>query len=178
MDSYFFDPPRIALTKGSFLLVTYIGSILFKQFSIEIVLPTILIYFLSNASDYAELAFVDSYKTKKIRLWSFGIFLYMLLCSIITFCLMDTDNTKVLDFVNTAYWLFYIMASVVWVIPMADGIRGGFDSIRNSANAYEQQAHSERAYRVMEGTAPNCATKSTPKATPTSKNKSASHSGK
>lgn len=149
MDSYFFDPPRIAITKGTFLLITYISSIILKQFSIEIILPTLFIYFLSSAPDYAELAFVPSYKTKKIRQWSFVLFLYMLFCSIGIFCLMDTDNTEVLDFVNAAYWLFYILSSVVWLIPLADGIRGGFDSISNSANAHEEQAHSERAYHVM-----------------------------
>ena len=100
MDTYFFDNPPKAIMKGSFLLITYIGSILFKQFTVDVILPTVLLYFLSNMSDYAELAFMKEDKVKKIRYWSLGIFVAMLFASILVFCVYTTGNTYVLTVVN------------------------------------------------------------------------------
>lgn len=149
MDSYFFDRPLKAIVKGGFLLITYIGSICFKQFSIGVVLPTVLLYFLSNISDYAELAFMDTFKTVKIKGWSLVIFLFMLVSAVVTFCLMSTDNVEIKNFVNGYYGIIYVICSVVWLIPMVDGIRGRFDQILSSGKAMEQQAHSSRAFEVM-----------------------------
>lgn len=58
MDTYFFDSSAKAITKWAFLLLTYLGSILFKQFSLSVILPTVFIYFLSNLFDYIDLAFL------------------------------------------------------------------------------------------------------------------------
>lgn len=148
MDTYFFDNPPKAIMKGSFLLVTYIGSIVFKQFSVAVVLPTVLIYFLSNMSDYAELAFMKEDKVKKIRYWSLGIFVGMLFIAVITFCLYTTDNERVKTIVESCYGIFYILCFFVWAIPMYDGVRGQYDKIRASSDIVEKQIHSERAYCV------------------------------
>lgn len=154
MDTYFFDNPPKAIMKASFLLVTYIGSILFKQFQINIILPTVLVYFLGNMADYAELAFMRKDKVKKIRDWALWIFLAMVFIAIITFCIFTTDNTSVHDFVNRFYYLFYILCIGVWGIPLVDGVRGQFDEIRKSSKIVEQQIQSGRAFQVMhEGTA-------------------------
>ena len=153
MDTYFFDNPPKAIMKGTFLLITYIGSILFKQFTVDVVLPTVLLYFLSNMSDYAELAFMKEDKVKKIRYWSLGIFVAMLLMAVLVFCVHTTGNTYVLTIVNRWYVVFYALCSVVWFIPFFDGIRGQCDKIRSSSVVTEQFFHSERAYNVMsEGT--------------------------
>lgn len=149
MDTYFFDNPAKAIMKGSFLLVTYMGSILFKQFSIEVILPTILIYFLSNMSDYAELAFMKEDKIGKIRYWSLVIFLVMLFAAIITFVLFTTDNPKLQNIVNHYYGIFYILCFLVWFIPMFDGIRGQCDKIRISSVVIEKQFPSDSSYTIM-----------------------------
>ncbi len=153
MDTYFFDNPKKAIIKGSFLLTTYMGSILFKQFSVTVVLPTVFIYFLSNMSDYIELAFMKEDKVKTIRYWALGIFMVMLFTVIITFCLYTTDNPVIQAKVNSYYGIFYILCIGVWFIPIFDGVRGQCDKIRTSSVVIEQQLHSDRAYTVMhEGT--------------------------
>ena len=150
--------------KGSFLLITYIGSILFKQFSIDVVLPTVLIYFLSNMSDYAELAFMKDDKVRRLRCWAFVIFLMMLFSAIITYCIYTTDNVLIINCVQKCYGIFYLLCIAVWFIPMYDGVRGQFDKIRNSATVTEQQIQSQRAYSVMaEGSADTYATTETNK---------------
>lgn len=149
MDTYFFDNPKKAILKAMFLLVTYFGSIVFKQFAIPIVLPTVLIYFLSNISDYIELAFMRVDKVKKIRIASLWIFLAMALIAVLTFCIYTTDNTKIQAFADKIYYVFYILCISVWAIPLIDGIRGQFDEIRNSSEIVSKQMTSDRAFQVM-----------------------------
>lgn len=149
MDTYFFDIPAKALMKAAFLLVTYIGSILFKTFDISIVLPTILIYFLSNISDYAELAFMRTDKVKKIRISSLWIFLGIVVISIFAFCIFTTENETVLSYANKFYYVFYILCATIWAIPLIDGLRGQVDEIQHSSEIISQQLQSDRAYQVM-----------------------------
>ena len=149
MDTYFFDEPAKAIMKAAFLLITYLGSILFESFTIPLILPTVLIYFLSNVSDYAELAFSKCDKVAKIRLWSFVIFLAMILVSICTFCVMITDNRSIISFVNKYYYIFYLLCATTWMIPLIDGIRGQWDRIKNSSKVIEGKIRSDRAYEVV-----------------------------
>lgn len=151
MDTYFFDNPLKAIIKGGFLLFTYISSILFKHFTIAVVLPTVLVYFLSNLSDYAELAFLRVDKVKTIRLWSLVIFVGMLIASIITLALYSVDNQDIIVWVEKYYWIFYVVCAFVWALPMCDGIRGQRDMIHNSSSFVENQAMSNIGYNVMMG---------------------------
>lgn len=149
MDNYFFDNPLKAIIKGGFLLVTYVCSIVFKQFSIAVVLPTVLIYFLSNISDYIELAFIRKDKIRKIRYWSLGIFIYMLLVAILTFGALTTDNTNIQNFVNNYYVLIYLLCFVVLAIPFYDGIKCQCDDIRKTSVKANKHFNSNVAYNVM-----------------------------
>ncbi len=149
MDTYFFDNPKKTILKAMFLLVTYLGSILFKQFEFQIVLPTVLIYFLGNISDYIELTFMRVDKVKKIRIASLWIFLSMALVAVLTFCIYTTDNTNIQAIANQLYYVFYILCIFVWAIPLIDGIRGQFDDIRKSSEVVSKQMASDRAFQVM-----------------------------
>lgn len=152
MDTYFFDKPGKAIMKACFLLVTYIGSILFKKFTIALVLPTVLIYFLSNATDYADLAFFKSDKVKIIKYWSLAIFLIMILVAIVTFCMLTTDNPQIIKIVEDYYYVFYFICVMVWAIPLVDGIRGQCDEIRKSSEDISKQMQSNRAFEVTKKT--------------------------
>ncbi len=152
MDTYFFDKPGKAIMKACFLLVTYIGSILFKNFTVTLVLPTVLIYFLSNATDYAELAFFKSDKVKKIKYWSLAIFLIMIFVAILTFCMLTTDNSQIINYVEKYYGVFYFICIMVWAIPLIDGIRGQCDEIRKSSEDISEQMQSSRAFDVTKKT--------------------------
>lgn len=73
----------------------------------------------------------------------------MLIASIVTLALYIVDNPNVIAWIEKYYGIFYVTCIVVWAIPLYDGIRGQYDSIRNSSTAIENQAKSNIAYEVM-----------------------------
>lgn len=148
MDTFFYDNPMKAIIKAGLLLFTYCGMI-FKDFSIEIVLPTVFLFFLTNIYDYGELAFVPSSKSKKIRDWSLVIFIFFLVSIVVTYCFFTTDNESIKNFANKYYIIFYLIAAVVWLIPFCDGIRGRLDLNCKEAQNVVKSYQSNNAYNVM-----------------------------
>ncbi len=150
MDTCLYDSPLKAFMKWIFLLITYFGSICFKSFSISLVLPTVFIYFASNIYDYADLAFVRKDKTATIKNYSLGIFVYLVLCAVLSFTVCHTENTSIQDFVNRYYFIIYICCAIVWVVPFIDGIKSQTDKNRREAIAVEEKMKSSYAYSIME----------------------------
>ena len=136
MDTYFFDSSAKAITKWAFLLLTYLGSILFKQFSLSVILPTVFIYFLSNLFDYIDLAFFKKSKAKSIRIISFFIVILLTFETVMIFSIQIGNNDTVNTFLNEHYFIIYIASALIWLVPLIDGIRSFFDvNIKNSAEA-------------------------------------------
>lgn len=149
MENYFYDNPMKAIIKAGLLLFTYISSILFKTFTIEIVLPTVFLFFLTNIYDYGELAFAQNSKSKRIRNSSLIIFVFFLFSIVVTFCIYTTDNQNVISVVDKYYIAFYIMSAIVWLIPLFDGIRGRLDLNCKDAENIVKSYQSDIAYGVM-----------------------------
>ncbi len=149
MNKFFYDNPMKAFVKCFFLILTYFGSILFKQFSIAIVFPTIFIYFLSNIQDYGEIAFNRKDKSKKIRDFAMFITIAYAFVSAAAYAIFNSDNVTVSTFLNQNYWIIYIICSIVWIIPLQDGIRSQLNKIRLEAQKTTKKLESDIAFNVM-----------------------------
>lgn len=149
MDTYFFDSPAKALVKWCFLLITYFSSIILKQFSLAVVLPTVFIYLLSNLVDYIELAFMKQNKTRLIKNISFFIVLVLTATAIFVFSVYSNSNIKVNSFLEKNYFLVYIFCAVIWLIPLIDGIRGYLDQNKKASDKTAQDLQSAIAYDNM-----------------------------
>lgn len=135
MDTYFFDSSAKALVKWCFLLITYFSSILLKQFSSSVILPTVFIYLLSNLTDYVELAFMKQSKSRAIKIMSFFFSIILAAASVFIFSAYSTTNATVDTFLSKHYWIIYVFCAIVWLIPLIDGVRSFFD--KNQKNAVE-----------------------------------------
>lgn len=149
MDTYFFDNPPKAIIKFVFLLITYFGSIVMKEFTISIVLPTVAIYFVSNSFDYCDIAFYRTDKVLRLRIVALMIFVLMLIIAVGAFCLINATNKEIVEFVENNYRIIYLICSVIWAIPLVDGLRGQFDKIKKSADRISDYMTSDTAYQVM-----------------------------
>lgn len=149
MDTYFFDTPSKAIIKFVFLLITYLGSIVMKEFTISVVLPTVAIYFVSNSFDYCDIAFYRTDKVRRLRKAALIIFVVMLIIAVGAFCLIYATNDKIVKFVEGNYGMLYLVCSVIWAIPLVDGVRGQFDKIRKSSDGISDYMASDTAYNVM-----------------------------
>lgn len=149
MDTYFFENPAKAIIKFVFIFITYLGSIVMKEFSISIVLPTIAIYFISNSFDYFDIAFYRADKVRRLRNAALVIFFLMLIIAVGAFCVITATNNKIVQFVKSNYCIWYLICSVIWIIPLVDGFRGQFDKIRKSSDRISDYMTSDKAYQVM-----------------------------
>lgn len=149
MDTYFFDSPPKALVKWVFLLFTYFSSIVLKQFSLTVILPTVFIYLLSNLVDYIELAFMKKNKSRIIKISSFVISLILVMSSIFVFSVYSNANVKVNDFLTKNYMIIYIFCAVIWFIPLCDGVRGYLDQNRKVGEKTAEDLQSSLAYDTM-----------------------------
>ena len=149
MDTYFFDSPAKALVKWSFLLITYFSSIVLKQFSLTVILPTVFIYLLSNLVEYIELAFMKTNKSRAIKISSFVISLILAASSIFVFSVYSNTNVNVNDFLTKNYMIIYIFCAIIWFIPLLDGIRGYLDQNKKTAEETAEDLQSSLAYDTM-----------------------------
>lgn len=149
MDSYFFDSPRKALVKFAFILVTYLASIIVKEFSIPIILPTVAIYFLSNIFDYFDIAFSRTDKVPRIRYAALIITVLMVILAVGAFALFNATNPNIIKFVNEYHFIVYLVCSVIWAIPLVDGVKCQCDQIRKSSFRFSEYMASDSAFQIM-----------------------------
>lgn len=149
MDTYFFDSSAKALVKWCFLLITYFSSILLKQFSLSVILPTVFIYLLSNLTDYVELAFMKQSKSRAIKISSFVFVIILAAASVFVFSAYSTTNATVDAFLSKHYWIIYVFCACIWLIPLIDGVRSFLDKNQKTAAKTSNELQSSVAYDAM-----------------------------
>lgn len=148
MNNSLYDFPAEGFINGIVLLVSYITSILLKQFTIDIVLPSITLFLISSLPNYIILAFLKTDKKASIRKFSLIVLLILTLLSAVTYGFSITDNTTIKDIVEKNYAVLYIFCFIVVSIPFIDALITQFDVIEKTSIA-NSQIESNRAYYVM-----------------------------
>lgn len=149
MDTYLYDSPPKAFTKWGFLLLTYAASIFFKEFTLEIIMPTVFLYFLSNIADYADIAFIRNDKVKVVKNFALGIFIVMVICAVLAFAVWNSNKENINIFMKNYYGIVYIVSSIVWAIPLIDGIKSQTDKNRQEAIINNKKVKSDIAFEAM-----------------------------
>ena len=149
MDVYLYDSPPRAFIKWGSLFITYLASIIFKEFTIEVVMPTVFLYLLSCITDYADVAFVRTDKSRGIKNYALGIFIGIFICIVVTFAMWISNISGVKEFLNSYYGIIYLVCAVFWAIPLIDGVKAQTDKNRKEAVETDKKLKSDAALNAM-----------------------------